>query len=269
MAEDTRTASQTATSTLAHAVDDRGISAFRPLRTRSLAETVVAVIVDAIRGGLYEPGDKLPRARDLAAALEVSGAVIREATGILDRAGIVSVRRGAHGGTFVKTRWIPQEVAAEIAGETYANMKALLEVRRLLETQAALLAGERHTPEDIEALRRLADKLPELLDDAEELLAVDLQFHVRIAEASGNPVLAQMVRDTIGQYMTERAVYPVGHVALQRAIQNQLDTVQALVDGDPERIARSIDTHLASAEEYFLGARLKPVEFPHVERAKG
>ena len=44
-------------------------------------------------------------------------------TGILERAGIVSVKRGARGGTFVKTRWIPREVIAEIEGKTYESMK--------------------------------------------------------------------------------------------------------------------------------------------------
>src|SRR4051794_40189718 len=122
---------------------DARLSAFRPLRPKNLAQSVVVVIVDAIRGGLYEPGEKLPPSRELAAALEVSGAVVREATGILERARIISVKRGAQGGAFVETRRIPREVIAEIEGETYQSMKSLLEVRRILETQAALLAGQR------------------------------------------------------------------------------------------------------------------------------
>src|SRR3990172_12269812 len=93
---------------------DRKISVFRPLRMRKAAEEVVAVIVDAIRGGIYEPGEKLPRERDLAAALEVSRAVVREAVGILERAWIVTVRRGVNGGIVVETRWIPKEVIAAI-----------------------------------------------------------------------------------------------------------------------------------------------------------
>jgi GntR family transcriptional regulator, transcriptional repressor for pyruvate dehydrogenase complex len=217
---------------------------------------VVVVVVDAIRGGLYEPGERLPRARDLAAALEVSGAVIREATGILERAGIVTARRGAHGGTFVATRWIPHEVIADIEGESYASMRSLLEVRRILETQTVQLAGRRRTKEDIQALRRLVDKLPELMDDAEEFLAVDFQFHVRIAEACDNDILAAVVRDTMNRFMSERARYPVGHVDLELALERQSDTLEAVVSGVPGRIARSIDEHLGSAEEYFLGERL-------------
>jgi GntR family transcriptional repressor for pyruvate dehydrogenase complex len=235
---------------------DRRIAAFRPLRPKNLAESVVVVIVDAIRGGLYEPGEKLPSSRELASALEVSGAVIREATGILERAGVVSVKRGARGGTFVKTRWIPREVIAEIEGETYEGMKSLLEARRVLETQAAQLAGRRRTDEDIAALRALVDKLPSLVDDEEEFLAVDIQFHIRLAEASHNEVLTRLLRDIMSQYVTDRRDYPVGHIDIDRALQNQQDTLEAIVDGSPGRIAASIDAHLGSAEEYFLGERL-------------
>jgi GntR family transcriptional repressor for pyruvate dehydrogenase complex len=235
---------------------DRKIDAYRPLRVKKAAEEVVVVIVDAIRGGLYEPGEKLPRERDLAGALEVSRSVVREATGILERAGVVSVRRGTTGGTVVATRWIPQEVIAAIQGETYASMRSLLEARRILETEAAVLAGSRRTDEDIDELRRLVELLPELMDDPEEFLAVDIQFHVRLAKASGNEVLAEYVRETLRNFTSSRAQYPVGHIGLEQALLNQRDTFEAILSGSILRIARSIDRHLGNGEEYFLGERL-------------
>ncbi len=182
--------------------------------------------------------------------------MIREATGILERAGIVSVKRGARGGTFVKTRWIPREVIAEIEGETYEGMRSLLETRRALESHAAQLAGRRRTDDDISALRALVDKLPSLVDNEEEFLAVDIQFHIRLAEASHNEVLARLLREIMSQYVTDRGDYPVGHIDIDRALRNQQDTLEAIIDGSPARIATSIDEHLGSAEEYFLGERL-------------
>ncbi len=221
-----------------------------------MAESVVVVIVDAIRGGLYEPGERLPTSRELAAALEVSGSVVREATGILERAGIVSVKRGAQGGTFVETRWIPREVIAKIEGETYEGMRSLLEARRVLEAPAALLAGQRRTAEDIRALQGLVGKLLSLVDRGDEFLAVDIQFHLRLAEASRNKMLAQLLRDTMSQFVSDRGTYPVGHIDIQRALRNQQDTLDAVIDGSPSWIAASMDEHLGSAEEYFLGERL-------------
>jgi GntR family transcriptional repressor for pyruvate dehydrogenase complex len=235
---------------------ENGVKAFRPLRVRRAAEEVVVVLVDAIRGGLYEPNDKLPRERDLAAALEVSRAVVSEAIGILERAEVVSVRRGANGGIFVTSRWIPPEVMAAIEGETYMNMRSLLEVRRLLETHAALLAGLHRTAADLVELARLVEMLPGLFEDPTEFYAVDVQFHIRLAEASGNDFLARLVRETLNALISTRAHYPVGHVDFTYALQNQRDTLAAIESGSSDHIAKSIDQHLASAEEYFIGERL-------------
>jgi GntR family transcriptional repressor for pyruvate dehydrogenase complex len=235
---------------------DARLAAFRPVRHKNLAETVVVSIVDAIRGGLYEPGDRLPTTRELAAALEVGQAVIGEAMGILDRAGIVSVRRGAHGGAFVETRWIPHEVIAAIEGESYANMASLLEARRILETQAAVMAGARRTKRDLAALKRLVDKLPELMEDPEEFLAVDIQFHLKLAEVSKSDVVARLVRQVLTQFMSERTSYPVGHIDMKRALEHHRETLEAIAERTPGRIRRTMDAHLGSAEEYFLGKRL-------------
>jgi GntR family transcriptional repressor for pyruvate dehydrogenase complex len=248
---------------------DRKIGAFRPLRVKKAAEEVIVVIVDAIRGGLYEPGERLPRERDLAAALKVSRAVVREAIGVLDRAGVVSVRRGTTGGIFVTTRWIPQEVIEAIEGESYASMRALLEARRILETQAALLAGARRTNEDIAELRHLVEMLADLMNDPEEFVAVDMRFHVRLGEASANEMLAGYLRDFMAKFSTRRAQYPVGHIGLEQALFNQRDTFEAIVDGAPARIAQSIDRHLANAEVHFLGQQLTLISSDALRHGKG
>jgi GntR family transcriptional repressor for pyruvate dehydrogenase complex len=240
--------------------DDRGLSAFRPTRTRKAAEEVVAVIVDAIRGGLYEPGDRLPRERDLAAKLEVSRAVVHEAVSVLRNAGIVSARRGNAGGIVVETRWIPPGVMADIEGESHASLRALLEVRRILEHAAALLAGQRATGEDFRELRRLVEMLDDLFDEPEEFIAVDARFHAKLGEVSGNPVLAEQARTVIHRFMAIRAQYPVGHIVLERATRNQRDTLEAIESRDGARITRAIDEHLGSVEEYFLGERLRFVD---------
>ena len=57
-------------------VDDVRIGAFRPIRQRRAADEVIAVVADAIRSGLYRPGDFLPRQADLAERLQVSRSVV-------------------------------------------------------------------------------------------------------------------------------------------------------------------------------------------------
>jgi DNA-binding FadR family transcriptional regulator len=229
---------------------------FRPIRLRKAADEVVAVIVDAIRGGLYAPGEKLPRERDLAAKLEVSRLTVREAVAALQRAGIVSVKRGNTGGIFIKTRSIAPSVLATIEPESHANLTSLLEARRTIEFAAADLACQRATDKEFSELARLVDLLPALLEDPDEFIAVDAQFHMRLGDASANPYIAQYARDLVGQLLAMRAHLPVGHVELDLAIRNQRDTLEALYSRRRSRVREAMERHLGSVEDYFLGKSL-------------
>lgn len=236
---------------------DRGLSRFRPIRQRKAADEVVTAIVDAIQGGLYEPGDRLPRERDLAARLEVSRSVLREAITILHRAGIVSTRRGNQGGVCVETRWIPPQMIATLEGQSHAELRSLLEMRRVLERTGALLTIQRVSDEELDDMQRLVDLLSGLTEEPEEFIAVDFRFHSRFGELSGNPFLAEYLKDTIQRFMAVRAQYPVGHIDFARGIRNQQDTLAALRTRIPARVVQSLDNHLGSVEEYFLGERLQ------------
>jgi DNA-binding FadR family transcriptional regulator len=77
------------------------VEIFQPLVIRRAVDEVVSVLVDAIHGRLLEPGDRLPREVDLAERLAVSRNTVNQPTARLERAGVVSVRRGPHGGTVV------------------------------------------------------------------------------------------------------------------------------------------------------------------------
>jgi GntR family transcriptional repressor for pyruvate dehydrogenase complex len=240
----------------AAAESDRGLASFRPIHLRKAADEVVSVIVNAIRGGLYEPGDRLPRERDLAEQLEVSRTTIREALRILERARIVSVRRGNNGGVFVRTRSIGPSVLEAIEGESWVNLRALLQARRVLETSCGLLAAQNATAQEMEELERLVALLVELQDDAVESIAVDLQWHLKVGYASHNPLLAKFLDETLRMVGTVSRQLPFGHIDLPDAVVNQRHTLDAIRSGDPRRVVASFDRHLGSLEEHLLGTRL-------------
>jgi GntR family transcriptional regulator len=70
-----------------------------PIRSTSLAEQAVAILIERIRGGVYPAGTQLPPEHELAAAFGVSRATIRSAIGVLAERGLVVRRHGV--GTFV------------------------------------------------------------------------------------------------------------------------------------------------------------------------
>jgi GntR family transcriptional regulator, transcriptional repressor for pyruvate dehydrogenase complex len=236
--------------------DDRGLDHFRPIRLRKAADEVVSVVVNAIRGGLYEPGDRLPRERDLAERLEVSRTTIREALRILERAGIVSVRRGNNGGVFVRSRSIGPSVLEAIEGESWVNLRALLHARRVLETACGVLASENATAEDLDELEHLVEVLAGLVDDPVESIAVDLQWHLKVGYASHNPLLAKYLDEVLRSVGAASRQLPFGHIELAAAVDNQRDTLDAIKSGDRKRIQTAYDRHLGSLEEHLLGTHL-------------
>jgi GntR family transcriptional repressor for pyruvate dehydrogenase complex len=238
--------------------DDRGLSAFQPIRLRKASDEVVAVLVDAIRAGIYRPGDLLPPERDLAARLDVSRVVLRDAIEALRREGILATRRGKTGGTVVESVDNLARVLAGLRGESTSNMLSLLEFRRALELASALLACRRATAEDMARLRRLVEDLEAALDRSHgEILQLDMQFHVMVAEVGRNRLLARALSDTLGEIIVLRSFFPHGFVEVRQSHLNQVELLRALESRELATIRAAVDHHLGALEEIVLGFRLR------------
>jgi GntR family transcriptional repressor for pyruvate dehydrogenase complex len=233
--------------------DDRRVEAFRPIKLRKAADVVIAVLADAIRGGLYEPGDLLPSERTLAAQLQVSRHVLREAIDVLRREGILAVKRGRAGGITVISDKRLLDVVASLRGETHDLMHWTLEVRRSLELPGFLLTARKATDADLEALRPLVEKLEELEASPEDFYALDRQFHLQVVRLSGNPLLADFYKRTLDQLAEIRQEFPVLQVRFDQAVRNQHALYAALLTRDPARIESAVDEHLAATEIVYLG----------------
>jgi GntR family transcriptional regulator, transcriptional repressor for pyruvate dehydrogenase complex len=241
------------TATAVSGRSDRHLHAFRPIRLQKAADAVVAVIADAIRGGLFEPGDLLPSERNLARQLQVSRNVVREGIDVLRREGILSARRGSGGGISVVAVDRLQEVVAGLRGKTHDLMQTALEARRTLEPPAFRLASERATEEELEALEELVLGLEELADAPEESYLLDQKFHREVVRLSRNTLLADFYRATLVQMAEIRQEFPVLQVAFEPALHNQRILYAALRSRDQTAIAAALDEHLAALEVVYLG----------------
>jgi GntR family transcriptional repressor for pyruvate dehydrogenase complex len=232
------------------------VEIFQPLVIRRAVDEVVSVLVDAIHGGLLEPGDRFPREVDLAERLAVSRNTVNQAIARLERAGVVSVRRGPHGGTVVISHRVPADLLVASPQSEPTEIEQWVQARRPIETKATLLAAERMTRADLKELHRLTEMLPALLDDDEQFLPVDLRFHVEVGRISGNALIAAYMDDLMRRFLVLCTRYPVGHTNLEQAVRNQRQSIEAFESGDVEQMLDACDQHCASTEEHFLGFRL-------------
>jgi DNA-binding GntR family transcriptional regulator len=151
-----------------------------PLGSESLANRIADRLVDAIAGGILEPGQRLIET-EIAAALGVSRMPLREALKLLEAQGILAVtpRRGAAIVPFDAGR-VQQICEARLALERLALRDAATRLRSEADASAAL--------------DRLIGEMRQCTERGEWLTAVraDVEFHRQIVQASGNPVVAML-----------------------------------------------------------------------------
>ncbi len=139
-----------------------------------------------------KPEEKLPAERELALALGVSRNTVREALKEWEALGIIRKVKGS--GTFLNTDVTLNDSNLSLRFKNDSeNMRHALELRRIIEVEANVMAAERATPEQIE---RIKSKL-EIMEAAHlkngSAGNEDWEFHSSIYETAGNPLLLNII----------------------------------------------------------------------------
>lgn len=161
------------------------------INKRSLSEEVAAKLQEQISLGHYKVNEKLPIEPELMKSFGVGRSSIREAIKLLTNAGLLRVQQGV--GTFVEQTGSREPMDLRLKR---ADVNDLDEVRQLLEIKVAEKAALNRSAKDIEAIgTHLNDRRAAAENNlTEECIEADIRFHVSIAEASGNEILADLYR---------------------------------------------------------------------------
>lgn len=219
----------------------------KPVKRKSLVDTVVERIRTVIVEGQLRPGDRLPTEAELVKQLEVSRTVLREAVGRLGMLGLISVRGPR--GMFVS------EPGGLLTGFHLVRSALMLsprelvkftEFRRAIECEAARCAAERATAADVAELESLCEQIRR--DDLanQEAFRLDFRFHLKLAQLSGNEMM-QNVMDVIREFIMASIVEGAptrrdpeltygGHLAV----------VKAIAAHDPDAAERAMRDHMNS-----------------------
>jgi len=151
------------------------------------AQTLQRRILD----GQYPAGTALPGQRELAEALGISRASLREAISTLEALGLLRSAPGK--GVFVTASG--QGKAADLpAGPSAMPPDAIFQMRFVIEPAHASLAARQRSTEGLAALRECMAEMQKALGASDLVTAAecDLRFHLGLAELSGNPALVAM-----------------------------------------------------------------------------
>ncbi|MEU9338536.1 FadR/GntR family transcriptional regulator [Streptomyces sp. NPDC048290] len=198
-------------------------------------EFVLGHLRGAIERGEYAIGDKLPSEAELCRTLEVSRPVLREALRALQTLGLTVARTGK--GTFV--------VAHRVEDPTFGDYAAsdLLEVRRHIEIPVAGYAAVRRTPENLDHLARLLDRM-ERETDTLAWVAMDTLFHLAVAEAAQNPVFRRVIEEIRDALARQSAFLNELAGRREQSDREHRTIVEALIRGSAPDASEAMAHHL-------------------------
>jgi DNA-binding GntR family transcriptional regulator len=207
----------------------------------SLSKVVSEKIRGQILAGRLKPGERLIEDR-LSAELGVSRVPVREALRGLSMEGLVRLEpnRGAS----------VTEVTPQLLAE-------LVEVRTLLEALNARLAARRHDPEIVALLQDTLRRGNEAAQSgmADQLAQLNAEFHERLAEASRNSVLSDIMRSL--RERTGLAFSINGRARAREDWKEHAGVLAAVIEGDEEIAALLAARHVKNAATAFAQARTK------------
>jgi len=165
-------------------------------RAKSSHDQIAAILGTELLKGAYSPGTNMPSEPELIGRFQVSRTVMREVMKTLAAKGFVvsKTRVGTRVRDPVYWNYFDADVLAWRVrlGLDDEFMKSLTEVRRSLEPAAAALAAQRRAPADISRLRECVRQMARTDHTRQSFAEADLDFHLAIGSASGNPLMRSM-----------------------------------------------------------------------------
>lgn len=236
------------------------------------------LVLESVEGdllsGRLSPGDRLPPERTLAADLGVGRSSVREALRVLEVLGLVRTAAGSGptAGAVIVSRpsgGMSALLRLQVAAHGFA-VEDIVKTRLTLESAVvadlADAGGNGAEAADLATARDLLDAMdaPDLTDA--EFLALDAQFHLALAEASGNQVIVATMaglRDSIERYVRVGArQLPSWADTSARLRREHRDILGAVDAGDSTRARAAIRDHISG---YYAETNLSPRSDRHRE----
>jgi GntR family transcriptional repressor for pyruvate dehydrogenase complex len=227
------------------------------VRTARLYEQIVVQIEESISEGRLKPGDQLPAERELAQQFGVSRTAVREAVKTLCEKGLVEAYSGR--GTFVTSgksqsakhslQWLVN------SSSNPQNPHYVTELREILEPEFTALAATRIEEQQLAMMREAIEVMDRSMHDPHAYIEADLDFHLALAEAAGNPIILSLLDSIVEVIREERlGVFAVPGAPTRGQIHHKL-ILKAIQRRDPVKARKAMIAHMQQIHEDTARAR--------------
>lgn len=229
---------------------DTSAQRFSSVAPETLSRRIVRELIGRIVQGHFRPGDLLPTEEELCHQLGVSRSVVREATKAVTILGMVQSRQGR--GTEVQPYDSWNDFAPEVIEARRERNQVdeflihLLELRRIVEVEAAGLAAARAGDADREAMRSMVEEMRRVGEDVEAFARLDVAFHDAVIAATGNRPLRNLLRTIEPALLAARTVSLTSRRSgIARSTREHRAIFRAIVEGSGERARSAMARHLS------------------------
>ena len=211
-------------------------------------KSLVTKSMDAVKAHIRESsmrvGDTLPGEGYFAGKMGVSRAVMREAFGALAALRLIDVANGRRAKVGALDGSVIADSLEHALSTAQIKVADVWDVRRTIEMRTAALAARNATPVQAARIVALAEAMGQDDQPHEETTEDDINFHLAIAEASGNALFSQIVASFV----------PLMRVAVPQAWKTrQTEDEKSDILNRHRRLAAAIAHHDPDEAERWMG----------------
>lgn len=210
----------------------------------SISEEIARQIMDLIADGSLQPGQRLLSERELCQLFGASRSSLREALRCLSIVGVLNARVGE--GTSVAEdggKFLRKIMEWRLISEKH-DIENLLDVRIALEGVSAANSALHASPDDLAKAHKLLAQMKAALKDKKQFAILDLEFHITLANASGNAVLSDLIsviRSQLARTLSRVLQLPN---ALPLSLKEHVAILDAIERHDAEGARQAMHDHL-------------------------
>ncbi|MCB1489963.1 MAG: FadR family transcriptional regulator [Bauldia sp.] len=230
---------------------DAGAGAPHP----NLTSTLTARLTNEIVAGKLPPRTRLPTERSLMETYGVSRTVVREAIAALRAEGLVETRQGS--GAYVAADARNRPFRIDPKGlKSLDQVVNVMELRLCVEVEAAGIAAERRSKQDVAGMKRINRAMGEAIKKGEPTVDLDFDLHTAIGAATGNPYFSSFL-EFIGRIIIPRRSILIddhehgGDPYLARIHREHEAIIAGIAKGDAAAARRAMRRHIVEGRERY------------------
>jgi len=204
---------------------------------KSLDDIVYEKLKKAIILKKFPPNYKMVES-EIAEILKVSRTPVHTALKLLEKDGLIAI--------------VPNK-GAFVTRKTYKEIEDAFAVRVELEKMSVRLAVEKITDEDIEELKRILDREAKAyaVNNRCEAYTIGSEFHMKIAEISGNKTLEKYINNIMLETNTYDVFYILNDPMLEKEYytpKQHYGILEAMMEKDPVKAEKAMEHHILYTE---------------------